>query len=53
MVITWSALNAIAIFLVLRKMSLDRVTEQEEAMGLNVSEHGVRMSWLDTVSTIE
>ncbi|MDC5851857.1 ATP-binding protein [Vibrio europaeus] len=49
----WAALNAATIFMLLRKMHLDRVTEREEEVGLNFSEHGVRMSWLETVNTIE
>lgn len=53
LVMVWAALNAFAIFMLLRKMKLDRVSPREEELGLNVSEHGVRMSWLETVNTIE
>lgn len=52
-IIIWSGLNAYAIFLLLKRFSLERVTEHEEELGLNVSEHGIRMSWLDTVATID
>ncbi|WP_244230829.1 HAMP domain-containing protein [Vibrio ouci] len=52
-ILLWSALNSYACFYLLKYFKIHRVTEQAERLGLNVSEHGVKMSWLETLQVIE
>lgn len=52
-ILVWSALNSYACFYLLKYFKIHRVTEQAERLGLNVSEHGVKMSWLETLQVIE
>ncbi|EEX94178.1 ammonium transporter family protein [Vibrio orientalis CIP 102891 = ATCC 33934] len=52
-ILLWSAINSYACFYLLKYFKIHRVTEQAERLGLNVSEHGVKMSWLETLQVIE
>jgi Amt family ammonium transporter len=50
-VMGWSVITAIIIFAFLKKAKLLRISLEDEMIGLNISEHGVKMSWLDTINT--
>lgn len=52
-VIIWCAISAYICFCVLKYFKLERVTAEDEKLGLNVTEHGVRMSWLETLQVID
>lgn len=52
-IVAWVAVNAYVLFLFLKSLDLHRVSLDKEKMGLNVAEHGVKMSWLETVKSIE
>lgn len=42
----------IALFFLLYKLNLLRVSKKHEVIGLNVSEHNARMPWVDTIESI-
>ncbi len=48
----WAFGTGLILFWVLRQFKALRVSAEDEEMGLNVSEHGARMSWVDTIKTI-
>ncbi|WP_394126342.1 ATP-binding protein [Vibrio hepatarius] len=52
-ILLWSAINSYACFYLLKYFKIHRVSEQAEQLGLNVSEHGVKMSWLETLNVID
>ncbi|ANW26174.1 ammonium transporter [Vibrio coralliilyticus] len=52
-ILFWSGANSYACFQLLKCFHLDRVSPQDEELGLNVTEHGVQMSWLETLRVIE
>ncbi|PAU37106.1 ammonium transporter [Vibrio coralliilyticus] len=52
-ILFWSGINSYACFQLLKCFHLDRVSPQDEELGLNVTEHGVQMSWLETLRVIE
>ncbi|THB65081.1 MAG: ammonium transporter, partial [Desulfovibrio sp.] len=49
----WSFGSASLLFWLLKEMGGLRVSQEDEIKGLNISEHGARMSWVDTVATIK
>jgi Amt family ammonium transporter len=49
----WAGALAMVAFGLIKRFGTLRVPLEHEILGLNVAEHGVRMSWLDTVQTIE
>ncbi|MBX2809936.1 MAG: ammonium transporter [Cellvibrionaceae bacterium] len=51
-VFLWTFSTGIAVFYVMRQFSALRVTAGDEALGLNVVEHGARTVWLDTMRTM-
>ncbi|USD42772.1 ammonium transporter [Vibrio sp. SCSIO 43135] len=53
LVLAWAGLTGFLIFTLLKRKGLHRVTENDEKVGLNISEHGVTMSWFEAVKTIE
>ncbi len=50
-VFSWSVATAYFVFWFLKKKKLLRISLEDELMGLNLSEHGVKMSWVDMVNT--
>ncbi|WP_022850357.1 ammonium transporter [Limisalsivibrio acetivorans] len=48
----WSAGLAVPLFLTLKFTDLLRVKPDDEEIGLNIAEHGAKMSWFSTVDTI-
>lgn len=48
----WASLLAFGAFWLLKRRGQLRVPLEHELIGLNVAEHGVRMSWVDTVHTM-
>lgn len=50
-VFLWASITAYFMFLFLKKQGLLRVTLEDELIGLNISEHGMKMTWVDTVNT--
>ncbi|MCJ8347810.1 methyl-accepting chemotaxis protein, partial [bacterium] len=49
----WSFVAGVIIFWVLKKNKMLRVSSDDEMIGLNISEHGAKMSWLDTIHTVK
>jgi len=52
-ILIWSAINSFACFYLLKSFNIHRVSPQAEQLGLNITEHGVKMSWLETLKVIE
>ncbi|MDN3612484.1 ATP-binding protein [Vibrio ostreicida] len=52
-ILLWTGLNAYVCFRLLKFFKLDRISEKDEQLGLNISEHGIKMSWLETLRVIE
>ena len=48
----WSFGLGVILFLILKKLNLLRVPPEDEEKGLNVSEHGSKMIWLETMTAI-
>jgi Amt family ammonium transporter len=48
----FATLCGIALFLLLYKMDMLRVSKKNEVIGLNVTEHGAKLPWVDTVESI-
>lgn len=48
----WAFGMGLICFYLLKKMGNLRVPPDQELKGLNISEHGARMAWLDTMETI-
>ncbi len=49
----WAFFCGLAVFMVLKHVFSIRVSEQDEIQGLNVSEHGAKTVWLDTMRTMQ
>ncbi|SON48552.1 ATP-binding protein [Vibrio tapetis] len=49
----WAGGIAILLFSLLKLFSMHRVNSDDEKQGLNISEHGIKMSWLETLNTID
>jgi Amt family ammonium transporter len=52
-VFAWAFGTGLVVFALLKAMDLLRVPPEDERMGLNVSEHGARTVWLDTMQTMQ
>ncbi|USD34367.1 ammonium transporter [Vibrio coralliilyticus] len=52
-ILLWAGANSYLCFRLLKCFDLDRVSPEDEQVGLNVTEHGVQMSWLETLRVIE
>jgi Amt family ammonium transporter len=52
-VFLWSFILALLLFMAFKFLNLLRVPIEHEEMGLNIAEHGAKMGWYDTVSTIK
>ncbi|WP_239874490.1 ATP-binding protein [Vibrio sp. Isolate25] len=52
-ILLWAGANSYLCFRLLKCFHLDRVSPEDEQLGLNVTEHGVQMSWLETLRVIE
>ena len=52
-VFLWAFLTGFLGFWLLNRLHDLRVSEEEETLGLNVSEHGARTVWLDTMQTMQ
>nr|WP_257713519.1 ATP-binding protein [Vibrio neptunius] len=52
-ILLWSGTSSYMCFQVLRYFHLERVSPDDEKLGLNITEHGVQMSWLETLRVIE
>ncbi|MBD3669223.1 MAG: ammonium transporter [Gammaproteobacteria bacterium] len=52
-VFAWAFGMGLIIFGLLKGLDLLRVPPEDERMGLNVSEHGARTVWLDTMQTMQ
>jgi len=52
-VFAWAFTMGLLVFGLLKAMDLLRVPPEDERMGLNVSEHGARTVWLDTMQTMQ
>lgn len=50
-VFLWAIVTAYFVFWFLKQKRLLRISLEDELMGLNISEHGVKMSWVDMVNT--
>ena len=48
----WAFGCGVLIFGILNWMKMLRVTPEDESRGLNVSEHGAKMAWLDAMTTM-
>ncbi|WP_404415572.1 ammonium transporter [Marinospirillum sp.] len=48
----WTLAAGLILFYLLKKFNKLRVPPDQELKGLNISEHGARMAWLDTMETI-
>ncbi|MGE4294716.1 MAG: ammonium transporter [Campylobacterales bacterium] len=48
----WAFGMGLLLFWILKHFNALRVSAEDEEIGLNVSEHGARMSWVDTIDTI-
>lgn len=51
-VFAWAFSMGLILFYVLNKTGVLRVSEKDETLGLNVTEHGARSVWLDTMSAM-
>jgi Amt family ammonium transporter len=52
-VFIWAFSIGLILFWLLRLTNYLRVTEEEEIQGLNVTEHGARIVWYDTMKTMQ
>ncbi|MBN3494956.1 ATP-binding protein [Vibrio neptunius] len=52
-ILLWSGTSSYMCFKVLKYFHLERVAPDDEKLGLNITEHGVQMSWLETLRVIE
>ena len=52
-VFVWSFSMGLAVFYTLKQFRDLRVSEEDEELGLNVTEHGARTVWLDTMKTMQ
>ncbi|WP_114418432.1 ammonium transporter [Marinospirillum perlucidum] len=48
----WTFIMGLGVFYLLKKLGNLRVPPDQELKGLNISEHGAHMAWLDTMETI-
>ncbi|MGB0664431.1 MAG: ammonium transporter [Pontibacterium sp.] len=48
----WAFVMGLIIFALLKLTGTLRVTQEEEELGMNVSEHNARTAWLETIQTI-
>lgn len=49
----WSFSLGFITFFILKKLGLLRVGREQEEIGLNISEHGAKTSWIDLMSAME
>lgn len=49
----WAFCCGLVVFTVLKQLLSIRVSEKDEIQGLNVSEHGAKTVWLDTMRTMQ
>jgi len=52
-VFAWAFGTGLLVFGLLKLLDLLRVPPEDERMGLNISEHGARTVWLDTMQTMQ
>ncbi len=51
-VFAWAFVAGVILFSILKRTGHLRVSREEEMMGLNVTEHGARSAWLDTMNAM-
>ncbi len=51
-VFAWAFIAGVILFSILKRTGHLRVAEDEERLGLNVTEHGARSAWLDTMNAM-